>query len=39
MGKAAASLLVHEGAGDRAALTAFTPEIIVRQSTAPLPRK
>ena len=38
MGKAAAALLVHEH-GESSSLVAFTPEIIVRQSTAPLPRK
>jgi DNA-binding LacI/PurR family transcriptional regulator len=38
MGKAAASLLVHEQREGSAPVT-FTPEIIVRQSTAPLPRK
>ncbi len=38
MGKAAAELLVHEQA-ESSSLVAFTPEIIVRQSTAPLARK
>jgi LacI family transcriptional regulator len=38
MGKAAAALLVHEHA-ESSSLVAFTPEIIVRQSTAPLARK
>ena len=38
MGKAAAALLVHEH-GESSNFVAFTPEIIVRQSTAPLPRK
>jgi len=35
MGKAAAALLVHEH-GESPSLVSFTPEIIVRQSTAPL---
>jgi LacI family transcriptional regulator len=38
MGKAAAALLVHEH-GESPNLVSFTPEIIVRQSTAPLARK
>jgi LacI family transcriptional regulator len=38
MGKAAAALLVHEQ-GVSPSLVSFTPEIIVRQSTAPLARK
>jgi LacI family transcriptional regulator len=37
MGKAAAALLVHERA-EKPNLVAFKPEIVVRQSTAPLPR-
>jgi LacI family transcriptional regulator len=37
MGKAAAALLVHEQA-EKPNLVAFKPEIVVRQSTAPLPR-
>jgi LacI family transcriptional regulator len=39
MGKAAAVLLIKPSLGDRAEPVAFEPEIIVRQSTAPLARK
>ncbi len=36
MGKAAAALLIHEARGERRSVVAFQPEIIVRQSTAPV---
>jgi LacI family transcriptional regulator len=39
MGKAAASLLIHPARAERTEPVAFEPEIVVRQSTAPLPRK
>ena len=39
MGKAAAALLIGEGRAEHTSLVAFQPEIVVRQSTAPLPRK
>jgi len=36
MGKAAAALLINEARGERTSFIAFQPEMIVRQSTAPL---
>jgi LacI family transcriptional regulator len=39
MGKAAAALLIQPVREDRTEPVAFEPEIIVRQSTAPLPKK
>ena len=39
MGKAAAALLIAPEPAERTAPVAFQPEIVVRQSTAPLPRK
>lgn len=39
MGKAAAALLIGQADADGTRLIAFVPEIVVRQSTAPLTRK
>lgn len=39
MGKAAAALLINGSRGERSEAVAFEPEIIVRQSTAPVAKK